>query len=44
MTDFDHLLALHLPRVHRAARSLTPNEQEAEQLYGTAVRLEQIGG
>lgn len=36
-TDFARLLALHLPRVHRAARGLTPNEQEAEQLAQDAL-------
>ncbi|MCP4867246.1 MAG: sigma-70 family RNA polymerase sigma factor [Proteobacteria bacterium] len=35
--DFASLLALHLPRVHRAARGLTPNEQEAEQLAQDAL-------
>jgi len=37
ITDFASLLAASLPRVHRAARGLTPNEQEAEQLAQEAL-------
>ena len=38
MTDsFASLLALHMPRVHRAARGLLPNEQEAREVAQEAL-------
>ena len=35
--DFATLLAFHLPRVHRAARGLVPDEQEARELAQDAL-------
>ncbi len=35
--DFAALLASHLPRVHRAARGLTPDEEEASELAQEAL-------
>ncbi len=37
MSDFAALLASHLPRVHRAARGLLPDEQEAREVAQDAL-------